>query len=205
MSRTMVRASRIADGFEFRTYSRGKGLSEGFYVFRSTFEDLEQRGYTVQISSGPYAEFQRNNFDGTVKIRFVWLNRSGNRLSGEEETVVVSYESLMTFVRINAQADGPVTWRELDISLRKVRPRLVFRCHERLRECLDNKTVRRKLVKFLRNNFNWPYSERIEFYTDFVPYSFSFQEFCGGKNVMCGGVILHGQEDMSKAYYSIHT
>lgn len=205
MDRVMVKASRIADGLEFRTYSRKKGLSEGFYVFRSTFEDLEQRGYAVQISSGPYTEFQRSDFDGTVKIRFVWLNRSGNRLSGEEATVVLSYESLMTFVHISTQADGPATWRGLDVSLRKVRPRLVFRCHERLQECLDNKAVRRKLVKFLRNNFIWPNSERIEFYTDFVPYSFCFQEFCGGKNVMCGGVILHGQEDMSKAYYSIHT
>ena len=205
MSRTMVKASRIADGFEFRTYSREKGLSEGFYVFRSTFEDLEQRGYAAQISSGPYAEFQRNDFDGTVKIRFVRLNRSGNRLSGEEETVVLSYGDLMAFVRISAQADGPTAWRGLDVSLRRARPRLVFRCHERLRECLDSKAVRRKLVKFLRNNFNWPYSERFEFYTDFVPYSFCFQEFCDGKNVMCGGVILHGQEDMATAYYSIHT
>ena len=36
-------------------------------------------------------------------------------------------------------------------------------------------------------------------------YSFFFREFRGEKSCLCGGLILHGQEDMSKAYYGIHT
>jgi len=107
--------------------------------------------------------------------------------------VVLDYEKLMEFVRASAEADGPNEWRCLSLPPRRKRPRLVFRCHERLRECFGNKTVRHKLVKFLRDNFKWPRTERIEFYSDYVPYSFFFREFRGDTPVMCGGVILHGQ------------
>ena len=36
-------------------------------------------------------------------------------------------------------------------------------------------------------------------------YSFFFREYRGGQALMCGGLILHGQDDMGKAYYGIHT
>lgn len=205
MNRTMVKARCIADGIEFRTFSKAAGNSNGFYVFRSTFEDLEALGYVIRCDSNSYAVFQRDDFDGTVGIQFDWLSHSGDRFVGRRKTVVLDHGKLMAFVRASARDGGPKEWRCLSLPLRRKRPRLIFRCQERLRECLGNKTVRRKLTKFLRCNFNWPKSERIEFYTDFVPYSFFFQEFCGGKNVMCGGLILHEQEDMSRAYYSIHT
>lgn len=50
--------------------------------------------------------------------------------------------------------------------------------------------------------FHW---DEIRFYNDFVPYSFFFREFRGGQPGICGGLILHGQENMAKAQYSIHT
>ena len=42
-------------------------------------------------------------------------------------------------------------------------------------------------------------------YDDFVPYNFFFREerTCG--TGLCGGIILHGQKDLKKAYYGIHT
>lgn len=205
MDRTMVKASSLANGIVFQTYSRARKISEAFYVFRSTFETLETVGYAVQPSSSSYAVFQRDDFNGTVSIRFAWLNHSGDRLFGWEETVVLNYAELMAFVRASAEADGPKKWRRLSIPPHRRQPRLVFRCNERLRECLGSKAIQRKLVKFLRDNFKWPRAERVEFYSDFVPYNFFFQEYYNGKPAMCGGVILHGQEDMAKAHYSIHT
>lgn len=53
--------------------------------------------------------------------------------------------------------------------------------------------------------FDWPDSNEIYLYNDFVPYSFFFREFRNDRAVMCGGLILHGQEDMSRAYYGLHT
>jgi len=201
----MVKASCVADGIEFKTFSRAKGRSSGFFVFRDTFDDLAALGYVLRCDSDSYAVFRRDDTDRTVSICFDRLRSSGDRLFGWRETVVLDYEKLMEFVRASAEADGPKEWRCLALPPHRKLPRLVFRCHERLRECLGNKTVRHKLVKFLRDNFKWPRTERIEFYSDFVPYSFFFREFRGDTPVMCGGVILHGQEDMAKAYYSIHT
>lgn len=54
-------------------------------------------------------------------------------------------------------------------------------------------------------NFNWPRSDEVHLYNDFTPYSFFFREFAGGRACLCGGLILHGQEDMNKAYYGLHT
>lgn len=84
-------------------------------------------------------------------------------------------------------------------------PKFVFCGEENLHAVLENRPVRRKLVKFLRNNFHWQGADEIRFYNDFVPYSFFFREFRGGRPGMCGGLILHGQENMAKAQYSIHT
>ena len=164
----------------------------GFYVFCNTFEDLDALGYVIRCDSNSYAVFQRNDFDGTVSIQFDWLSRSGDQFVGRRETVVLDYGELMAFIQASAGNGGPKEWRCLSLPPRRKRPQLVFRCQERLRECLGNKAVRRKLVKSLRDHFQWPRAERIEFYSDFVPYSFFFQEYCGGKPAMCGGVILHG-------------
>ena len=84
-------------------------------------------------------------------------------------------------------------------------PKLEFCGKENLHAALENKTVRRKLVKFLRDNFWWKSASKICFYDDFLSYSFTFREFRNGKPGMCGGLILHGQENLDRAYYSIHT
>ena len=70
---------------------------------------------------------------------------------------------------------------------------------------VDNKLVRRKLSKFLRNHFNWPSATEVRFFGDFEPYSFFFREYRKDQAGICGGLILHGRENMDKAYYSVHT
>ena len=83
---------------------------------------------------------------------------------------------------------------------------IVFYDHEGLRTCLENKTVRGKLARALRDNFRCYRAEQISFYHDFVPYSFLFQETRNGRVGIVGGLILHnGEDDLKKAYYSIHT
>ena len=65
--------------------------------------------------------------------------------------------------------------------------------------------LRKKLGKFLANYLAWKESVRIMVYDDFVPYSFFFREERANGGGMCGGIILHRQEDLKKAYYGIHT
>ena len=138
-------------------------------------------------------------------IQFTWLNGGGHELTGWEERVIVPYGRLAAFVQESAQEGGPREWKTLSMDFSSRRPQLVFDAKKTLHAILQNGVVRRKLVRFLRDNFNWPYAEQIRLYSDFVPYSFFFREIRNGEAVMCGGLILHGQEDMSKAYYSVHT
>lgn len=174
MDRTLVKAACIANWIKLRTVRRGCEPLDEIAVSRDTFEALAERGYAVQIGTNTFAVFQRDDPRGTVSVRLAWLDRCGNKLSGWEEDVVLDCEKLMAFVRASAAHDGPKEWRGLSVAPRMSRPRMVFHCNERLRDCLGNRTVRHKLVKFLRDNFQWPRAERIEFYSDFVPYSFTF-------------------------------
>ena len=38
-----------------------------------------------------------------------------------------------------------------------------------------------------------------------LPYSFFFEEYTPYGRGICGGIILHGAEDLAKAQYSVHT
>lgn len=140
-----------------------------------------------------------------LEIQFTWLSGNGNHLHGWEETVTLPYTSLAAFVEESIQEGGPQEWKALSIDTSRKRPKFIFDSQKTLHAILNNGVVRRKLVRFLRDNFRWPRSEQIHFYGDFVPYSFTFQDVRNGRPVMTGGLILHGQGDMGKAYYSIHT
>ncbi len=204
--RTMVKAACVSDCITFRTVSREGKSPRELYVFRSLFDDLADRGYAVTYDGLSCAEFCLDRMKSTVSIRFLWLARRGDGyLSGREETVMLSYKKLAAFVKASAQADGPTEWQALSITSRRRQPKLVFCDEKPLRDCLSRKEVRRKLVRFLRDNFHWIGSDEIRFYCDFIPYSFFFQEIRDGKPCLAGGLILHGQEDMQRAYYSIHT
>ena len=81
----------------------------------------------------------------------------------------------------------------------------MFSAGKNIRAAAGDKQVRRKLAKCLRDSFRWQESESVRFYDDFLPYSFFFREIRNVQPGICGGLILHGQEDMSTAHYSVHT
>lgn len=129
----------------------------------------------------------------------------GGEVRGWEESVAIPYAPLLVFMGESAKEGGPETWKHLSVRSTS-RPRLVFHAQERLRECVANKTVRGKLARALRDNFRTPFVEQIDFYHDFAPYSFFFQEVRNGRDGICGGLIFHDhQNDLKKASYSVHT
>ena len=95
--------------------------------------------------------------------------------------------------------------KTLSIDNSHKQPQLIFKSSKNLHAALTDSTIRRKLVRSLRDEFHWPQSERIEFYDNFLPYSFTFKEIMNGKSAMTGGLILHNQDDIQKSHYSIHT
>ena len=95
-------------------------------------------------------------------------------------------------------------WKVLSLDKMKY-PKLTFHSRNNLRAVLSQQVIRRKLLRFLRDHFRWPGVDEVRFYDDLLPYSFFFQEYCNGRQGICGGVILHNQQDWSRAYYSLHT
>lgn len=149
-----------------------------------------------------FAEFQKNEAGNTVTVCFTWLNNHGYEFVGWKQSVTLPYDALMD-IALDTRCHYR-TWNTLSIEP-KNSPKFVFECPAQLRACVKNKFVRRKLVRFLRNNFKWWGVDKVCFYGDFQPYSFSFQEFYGETPGIAGGLIYHTGEDVSKGYYSIHT
>jgi len=203
--RTMVKVSATENCLVFRTVTKKRKSPRSFYVLRSDIERLEQHGSVTANDIHCFAVFQRNRASGLVCIHFSWLRQSGaDGLAGYEETVRLPYDELMAFEKRSRQSSGDAHWKRLSVEETQL-PRMIFQGAENLHAALSHKTVRRKLVRFLRDNFKWVWSEEIRFYNDSMPYSFFFREMRNGQQGICGGLILHGQEDMNKAHYSIHT
>lgn len=204
-NRVLVKVSATKYGIDFRIINPAEKYHRNFSIFREDFENLENRGTAAAYDGGSFAWMRRILSEGAVSIRFIWLSSyDDGRVTGCEDTVKLPFESLRCFVRDSAREDGPSKWSALSMESRAA-PKFVFYGKQNLRAVLGNRPVRRKLVKFLQNNFRWQGTDEIRFYNDFVPYSFFFREFRGGQPGICGGLILHGQENMAKAQYSIHT
>ena len=203
--RIMVKANAAENCIDFRTVSRKGNSPRRFYVVRDVFDRLVQEPYIIVQDIYFFAVLRLDAYRDTLTIEFSWLESRGGTLSGREETVVLPYGKLMDFVEASTQEGGPQTWRVLSMDVSRRRPQLIFEARKTLHAITENATIRHKLARCLNRHFQWPDSDQICFYSDFVPYSFFFQETRRGQQGICGGVILHGQEDMSKAYYSIHT
>ena len=202
--RTMLKVTESDGYLVFKTVT-SEWKSGTLYVNRKELSDLNYKEKVVVNDGGYLAVFYRDIHSGMVTITFYWTQCSdGTHLTGQRSTVRVSWMGLSDFMSRSAASDSPETWKVLSAD-ENYYPRLVFANKKRLEEVASNKLVRRKFSKFIRDAFRWPDSEVIYLYADFVPYSFMFREYRYGEEHTYGGVILHNQEDMSKAYYSMHT
>lgn len=204
-NRILVKVSADKSGISFRTVTRERKSPHCFYIQRIEWDWLYRDGHLVSNDTQSFAKFQYEWDIGVLSIRFFWLNTySDNGLTGWEQTVRLPYDALDEFIRRSLTNTGPKQWKALSLEDRR-RPKLEFYAADNLHAALSNKTVRRRLVRFLRDNFNWRCEDRICFYNDFLPYSFFFQAFRGDSQGICGGLILHDHQDLSRAYYAIHT
>lgn len=204
-NRILVKATASENCISFRTISRNKKSPQRFLILRDELIKLETQASVISHDIWSFAILRRNTAVDTLEIQFTWLSGGTDRLYGWDELVTLPYTSLVSFAKDSALEGGPKEWKALSVDISKRRPKFVFDSRGTLHAVLNNGVIRRKLFHFLQNNFRWPDSEQIRFFSDFVPYSFTFQEICNGQPVMTGGLILHGQEDLNSAYYSIHT
>ena len=178
-----------------------------FYICYNELDHLRSEDRIISSDIHSFAKIRLDEKHDRITFEFTWLTgHCRGRVEGMEQDVVLRWSSFRDFLDACRQPDGPRTFKALSLDVRGNRPRLVFAGgRENLRAAIGDRRIRHKLGKALMVNFNWPGADEIRICNDFVPYSFFFREFQDGNPVMCGGLILHGQEDMAKAYYGLHT
>ena len=201
-NRTLIKVSASENCIGFKTVSRRRKASRVFLVTRNELARLEQEREVITRDIWSFAILRRDVDAGTLSINFSWLQSSCGSLAGWEETFTLPYDALTGFVEASAREDGPKGWKVLSLQ-RPMTPQIEFYHRDRLHECLENKIVRGKLARALRDSFHG--ADRVVLYRDFVEYSFVFQSFRAGRSIITGGLIFHNQGDLKKAQYSVHT
>lgn len=206
-NKIMLRAHAGENTVQFRTVSARMKSPQRFYITYGELDRLQRDGHIITNDIHSFARLWLDERRDRITFDFTWLTgRSFDRVDGFEQTVRIHWSKFQAFLEECHDPDGPKDFRAISLELSKRRPRLVFDGNRaNLRAAIGNPLVRRKLGKALMVNFCWPDADEVHLTNDFTPYSFFFREFRGGQARLCGGLILHGQEDMSKAYYGIHT
>lgn len=202
---TLVKLRVDAEYCSFRTVSRDdQGKRQVFYGLRDQFLALEQKSEVVMKDGCNFAVFRADRNRNTLTIRFYWLSTNiEGVVTGKTQQVILPYDRTLNAVKDCAESKSGESRL---LSLPNVKPpRIIFDSKEKLKKVVNDRILRRKLSKFLRNAFQWNSATEIRLYDDFVPYSFFFQEMCGDTVGLEGGVILHGVDEPKTAYYAIHT
>ena len=168
-NRTLVKVSAGENCIGFKTISRGAKSPRIFLVTRDMLARLEKEPEIITQDIYCFAALRLNTATRALTITFSWLRRHYNcELNGWEETVVLPYDALMDFVKASAQKSGPQKWKVLSLQS-TMTPQIVFVDTVGLRKCLENRIIRGKLARALRDNFCG--ADRVEFYHDFEAYS----------------------------------
>ena len=206
-NRILLCAHADENAVHFRTVSARMKSPQRFFITYGELDRLQRDGSIISKDIRSFAQLRLDEHRDRLTIEFTWLTgRSFDRVEGTEQTVHLRWSAFRAFLEDCRDPDGPKDFKALSLDVSRHRPRLVFDGDRaNLRAAVGDQAVRRKLGKALMANFNWPDADEVRLYNDSVPHSFFFREFRGGRACMCGGLILHGQEDMGKAYYGIHT
>lgn len=207
--RTLVHIQVSENLFSIRTISPRFKSSSRFVFLKSEFSILQEKRFLLSCDCGSYAELRLTTAPGgeeVMQILFRWLHENGDHtLSGYANTIWLPYERFRQMAEGNDGMNGQ-SWSMLSLSdVAKRRPRLLFQSRRYLHEVIKRPNLRHKLGVFLDRHLQWPNTEKIVISDDFLPYSFFFTEYTPNGVGICGGIILHGQEDLSKSYYGIHT
>ena len=206
-NRILLYAHADENTIHFRTVSARMKSPQRFYITYGELDRLQRDGHIITNDIHSFARLWLDERRDRITFDFTWLTgRSFDRVEGDEQTIHLCWSAFRAFLEDCRQPDGPRDFKALSLDVSKHRPRLVFDGNRaNLRAAIDNPQVRHKLGKALMTNFQWPDADEVRLYNDCTKYSFFFREYRGGQALMCGGLILHGQEDMGKAYYGIHT
>ena len=180
------------DSISLKTRSRNGCSPQQFIILKKELQRLEEKKYLIAKDIHSYAELRLCDAVDGVKVlefSFTWLKDAGrDSVSGYTERIRLPYEPFRAYAAGEEETVDGTRWRLLSIPEQN-RPKLEFH----------------KLGKFLDQHFNWYNYERIVLTDDYLPYSFFFEGYMVQGAKTCGGVILHGEENIQTAKYGIHT
>lgn len=207
--RTMLKLKASEDSISLRTISRVFRSPHRFVVLETELQELEVKRHIISSDIRSFAEMRLvkagAEYNGDMLlIRFVWLSDSAEgKLSGTEETLRFPWDVFRERVAESRSLDGVAVGL---LSMKSSgNPAIVFHSGRNLKAVAEKRTLRKKLGKFLSCHFAWKDSRKITVTDDFVPYSFFFREERANGTGTCGGIILHNQQNLKKAYYGMHT
>ena len=147
-----------------------------------------------------YVEFRKG--DAAMSITTTHINpHLDGKIDGRQDTFSIPLADIGGFLCCSETGDED-KWLN---NQPPAPPKIIIKDSKNLHALASHPLYRHKFAKFIGSAFRWRCAA-IELYNDFVPYSFYFKEkYVDGSSGICGGVILHGQDDPPKAYYSIHT
>ena len=206
--RTMLKLSASEKSVSLRTVSKGFRSPHRFIVLDQELEELEAKRHIIVSDIHSFAEMQLDKAemgDGdTLTVTFTWLSDAGGgKGSGMEERLRFPYQKLLEGIAESRSLEG-TDYRLLSMEDKRAL-KIEFQSRNHLKEVAEVRMLRKKLGRFLACHFTWKSVGRVVVSDDFVPYSFFFREERPDGTGICGGIILHGQENLKKAYYGIHT
>ena len=196
----MVKLRSHGEFIALRTISRQNKRKNYIYLEREQLMLLSDNREVTVKDGNNFAVFRRTDNGCLLYVTLYWLGESSNRkLVGLKEIFLLPYNRFRDFL-FNNDDEESILSLEHDVF-----PRLVFKETKMLRRAVADKKYRKKLSRFLASAFQWPGATEIQLYDDMVPNSFLFKELRGNTVGITGGVMLHGQDDPTTAYYSVHT
>ena len=202
MRRILLKAKSDGTYIRLRAISREYRYPHEFWLNRDALWKYICSKNNEFVARDGYNYICLRRCDNEILVTLTYISvYTGGQINGRQDEFLISRLGFETFI-CYANAPGE-TYATLNLNV-SVKPKIIVKDTHNLQLVAANPVYRRKFAKFMRDAFQWN-STAIELYDDFVPYSFFFREKRGDHYGMCGGVILHGQDDPVKAYYSIHT
>ena len=186
-NRIMIKLNVYGELLDIRTFSAKTRSPHRFTILRSELAQLKTQTQTILVSDlSSFAKMwleRMSDQETFLHIDFTWLSSFGKHgVSGFQEHVCVPYDRFRGLI-IDSSID----------------------CQPRRLLSVSNTLLRHKLGLFLDQHFRWHGCNKVILTDEWIPYSFAFQSYTSARADICGGVILHQQEDLRTAYYSIHT
>lgn len=204
----LIKLEKTDNCLIFKIISSEKKYSRFYLIKEKIYQVLEKDELVIDKDIFSFCRIYRADHKNLICFEFTLLEgTTGSEVKGEIVYVNLNLIDFYMFVY------GDKTETTL---LEQIEPdyktKIVFSspAKQTLKQIISNKTLRKKFGKQICSRFFSGAYPKVEFYPDFVDYSFGFSIYNSeGKFVYNGGLILHKDRkelgNLKKARYSVHT